>query len=110
MNNNLEILESAYNIFDNYVSDRERTLTRLDREIAKLKIECAEIERRTALMNQFAKQFFSERAKVRNLAMKSLDIAIAKGDSDISAIALTIIGNEYSKDFLGMMNKISGLR
>ena len=109
-NSNLEIVELAYNVFDNYINDRERTLTRLEKEIAKLKLECAKIERRTEIMNQFAKQFFAEREKVRKLAMKSLDIAIAKGDSDISAIALAIISKEYSKDFLGMMNKITGLR
>lgn len=106
----LQIFDLAYNVFDNYVNDREKSLTRLEKEIAKLRLECAEIERRTELMNQFAKQFFEERKKIRNLAMKSLDIAISKGDSDISAIALTILGNEYSKDFFGMMNKISGLR
>lgn len=107
---NTEIFNLAHNVFDNYINDREKSLTRLEKDIAKLKLECAEIERRTELMNQFAKQFFEERKKIRTLAMKSLDIAIAKGDSDISAIALTMIGKEYSKDFLGMMNKISGLR
>lgn len=110
MNPNAEIFNLAYNVFDNYVNDREKALTRLEKEISKLKLQCAEIERRTALMDQFAKQFFEERKKIRTLAMKTLDIAISKGDSEISAIALTIIGNEYSKDFLGMMNKISGLR
>ena len=42
--------------------------------------------------------------------MKSLDIAISKGDADISAIALAILGREHSKDFFGAVNKISGLR
>ena len=110
MNPNTEIFNLAYNVFDNYIEDRERTLTRLEKEIARLKLETAKIERRTEIMDQFAKQFFAEREKVRKLAMKSLDIAIEKGDAEISAIALAIIGKEYSKDFLGMMNKITGLR
>lgn len=105
-NSNLEIIELAEKVFGNYTNDREHTLTRLEKEIAKLKLECAKIERRTEIMNQFAEQFFEERKKIHTLAIKSLDIAIEKGDSEISAIALTIIGREYSKDFLGMINKI----
>lgn len=107
---NQNFFDLAYYVFDNYTNDREKSLTRLEKEIAALKLQCEESARRSELLEQFGKQFFEERAKIRKLAMKSLDIAIAKGDAEISAIALAILNKEYSKDFFGMQNKILGLR
>lgn len=103
----LELIEY---VLGSYVSDREGTLTREEKKIAALRLKVEESARRLELQNQFTRQFFEEREKIRSLAMKSLDIAIAKGDAEISAIALAILGNEYAKDFFGTMNKISGLR
>lgn len=106
----MTFLGDAVDLLTGYAEDREKTLTRQEREIAALRVRCEEAARRADLLEQFTRQFFEERQKIRSLVMKSLNIAIAKGDADISAIALAILGREHSKDFFGAMNKIAGLR
>lgn len=42
--------------------------------------------------------------------MAALDVAIAQGDADIATISMTMIGNEYSQDFFGMMNDLTDIK
>ena len=90
--------------------NREKSITKHEKNIAELKEKCELIARRTDLLKQFSSQFFEERKKIRSIAMSALDIAISQGNADIAAISMSMIGNEYSQDFFGMMNNLSGIK
>lgn len=105
----IDFLQRANNLLENYLSNREEVLTQRAKRIAEMQAYCEAIKKRTALLEKFSKNFFEERQKVRNIAIKSLDSAIDLGDVSIAEIALSILGEEYNKDFFGMMNKIGGV-
>ena len=104
----LQFLQAVRVFFDSYNHDRE--ITQIEQKIADLKAGCEEMERRTELLKQFSNDFFEERKKISSIAMFTLDKAIKLGNSNVAEIALSIIGKEYSRDFFGMMNKISGVK
>lgn len=105
----IDFFQRAANILENYVTNREETLTRREKNIAAFQARCTELELRGDLLKKFADNFFSERQKIRGIAMKALDSAINLGDDKIAEIALTMLGKEYAKDFFGMMNKVGGI-
>ena len=102
----IDLMQQTKNFLEHYISNREAVITQREREIANLKQKCEETARRTELLKQFSDQFFEERQKVRQISIEALDQAIEYGDEEIAAIALSILGKEYSKDFFGMINKI----
>ena len=104
----IQFLKTAEEFFESY--NRDPAITRREQKIAELKAGCEEMERRTELLKQFSNHFFEERKKIKSIAMSALDKAIDLGNPDVAEIALAIIGKEYSRDFFGMMNKISGVR
>lgn len=105
----IDFFQRANNLLENYLTNREETLTHREKNIAALQARCAELEMRGELLQKFVDNFFKERQKIRGIAMKALDSAITLGDDKIAEIALTILGNEYSKDFFRMMNKVGGV-
>lgn len=102
-------LDLIENFLENYLSDREATITARKRELARLQARCQEKALRLEKLQKFSDDFFENRKRLNSLALTALDKAIALGDENIAEIALTIINKEYSKDFFGMMNKIGGL-
>ena len=101
----LNVIRAVGELLSSY--NREKKVTRYENNIAYLKEKCELIDRRTDLLKQFSSQFFEERKKIRGIAMVSLDIAIAQGNADIAAISMAMIGEEYSRDFFGLMNDLS---
>ena len=105
----IDFLQQLGNLFEHYLTNREATLTQREKNFAILQMRCEELKRREELLKTFSRNFFEEREKVSQLAMKALDSAILIGDENIAAIALTILNEEYSKDFCGTANKIGGI-
>ena len=106
----IDLLQRTKNVLENYLSDREATITRRQREIALLEARCHEGALRLENLQKFSADFFENRKRANSLAMTALDKAIELGDERIAQIALAIIDGEYSKDFFGMMNRIGGIR
>ena len=104
----IDVIRVAGEILVSY--NREKRITKYEKNIADLKEKCELIAQRTDLLKQFSSQFFEERKKIRTIAMAALDVAIAQGNADIAAISMAMIGNEYSQDFFGMMNDLTSIK
>lgn len=105
----IDLLQRSKNFLEHYLSDREATLTAHKRELARLQARCLEGALRLERVKTFSAQFFENRQRVSAVAMTALDKAIELGDEKVADLALAIIGDEYSKDFFGMMNKVGGI-
>ena len=105
----IDLLQRTKNFLENYLSNREATITGKEQQIAQLQARCHESALRLERLQKFSDQFFETRQRINSLAMTALDKAIALGDENVVDIALTIIDNEYSKDFFGMMNRTGGI-
>lgn len=106
----IDFLQRSKNVLENYLSDREATITRRQRELALLEARCHEGVLRLNKVQKFSADFLANRKRIAALANTALDKAIALGDDNVAAIALAIDEAEYAKDFFGMMNKIGGIR
>ena len=89
-----------------YIENRDAKETQHEQTMADLKLRCEDLEKRTELLKQFSSHFFEERKAVREISLTALDKAIEFGDDQIAGIALAILGNEYKRDFFGLMNRI----
>lgn len=105
----IDLLQRAGKFLEHYLSDREETITAHERKLARLQAQCLEGALRSERVQKFSSQFFKNRQRVNALAMTALDRAIELGDEKVADLALAIIGDEYSKDFFGMMNKVGGI-
>lgn len=105
----IDFLQRTKNIFENYLTDREKIITQREKEIAILQVRHEEILKRAELLKKFSTNFFKQRSEVQKLAMTALDIAIENGDEKIATFALDLVGDEFSKDFFTATNKISGI-
>ena len=106
----LDALQRAKNFLEHYLTNREAAIIGRERQIAQLRARCEEGALRLEQMKKFSSDFFANRRRINSLAMTALDRAIALGDENVAAVALAIIGDERSKDFFGMMNRIGGIR
>ena len=106
----IDTLELAKNFLEHYLSNREAAITGRKRQIAALQARCEETALRLKRVQKFSEDFFANRTRITALAMTALDRAIDLGDENVAKIALAIIGDEYSKNFFGMMNKLGGIR
>ena len=102
----IDFIQCTLNLLEHYVNNQEEVITQRAREIVALKLKCEQIEKHVEAKKQLANIFFEQREQARNAAMSALDIAINKGDADISELALAMLGSEYTKDFFGMINKL----
>ena len=106
----IDLFQRTRNFLEHYLNDRTATITAKEREIAQLQMRCHELNLRLEKVEKFSRDFFENRKRVIALAMTALDRAIDLGDENVADIALTIIDDEHSKDFFGMMNRIGGIK
>jgi len=102
----ITLIQKVYHEFDRYRQDRDRWETLQTERIAMLQIKCEQLRARNKFIKQYADQFFSEREKLREICMHSIDRAIEKGDDKITAMALDLLKNLYDGNFV---KRISGI-
>lgn len=102
----ITLIQKVYHEFDRYRQDRDRWETLQTERVAMLQIKCEQLHARNKLIKLYADQFLSEREKLREICMQSIDRAIEKSDDKIAGMALDLLKNLYDGSFVKRISVI----
>lgn len=92
-------------VLDEYVNHTGERMMQTDAELSKLEETCEKLRQRNRMAETFARQFFEERKRVADCAMRALDVAIAQRDARVADIAMNILDDEYNRDVIETIRK-----
>lgn len=97
---------SLYDLLAEYSQGDPKRLRRYQKKLAEKQAAYEQKRQNYAVAKQFANHFFEERKKIREIASKALDRAIANGDAGIVEIVLKFIEEDYSQAFFEEVDRI----
>ena len=100
MNSQYLLYRNIGNIFSLYATDRDDAINKYHNEIAEIHLQMEKDNALTSAINALNKDVLEERQRAIKYCMSVLDMSIKKGDTDIAAIAMRMIKDEYSRDIL----------
>lgn len=74
-----------------YISECERNITEIEKDIAILKVKTKELQAHTELTAKYFEHQMQEREKLFNSASAVLEKAMKKGDFEFAQIAIRVI-------------------